>query len=88
MFEALNSNRLRSRLLRWLLIAFLNFIGVFMLACAFLDVSVESLAGKDVIEGYRRHGVYFFVLAIFWFFSVEWFRRFLKRRTLGNDNVV
>jgi hypothetical protein len=63
-------------------------LGVIICLWAFIDVTVDTLATEDVIQGYRRHGVILFIVAIGWFVTVTYFVRFLKRRRDRYDHVA
>ncbi len=64
------------RVLRWLLTGCLYLVSVGLFIWAIIDVSVDTGATEDVIQVYRWHGLFFFVLAVGLFVGVGWLVRF------------
>ena len=63
------------KVLRWLLIGGLYLVSAALFIWALVDVSVDTLGGKDEIERMRWHGLFFFVFATGLFVGVGWLVR-------------
>jgi drug/metabolite transporter (DMT)-like permease len=68
-------NQYFGRVLRWLIIGCLYLVSVALFIWALVDVSVDTLGGKEEIERMRWHGLFFFAFAIGLFVGVGWLAR-------------